>query len=735
MKVRGSFALLSEYDGTSIYSEICYCSTMTSSGWISHDQRITRMLKICRPRRPHDKLLLVEIGLIVLLALPIGLFLLPSTVDAATLPGSYGTTTQTLSSSLYIGSSNSGQNFLDPLTPIDLANPQYVWAVTVVNTTGSTRYLYGWIDFNNNGSFESNERASVNVPASSTFVTLTWSIPITATPNVSTYARLRISDNSNLGPTGDGGVGEPEGYAVSIIESMVCAPGRSFYFIDGTTANNASIRTLDLASGTVTTMNNPPSQARINGIAVDHYRGFVYYQDASTDTTSDGLYYWNAVTGTTTTGNGTVTNDAGTAPLSLPLTNGWMTASAAFANGKYYAGIDGGDLGTIYEITLDAAGTAPVSSRQLFTPNPSCGQTYCNDYGDLMVVGNRMYVAYWSQSGTNQTQHLDVWDLNSQRRLSTWSSVYAYNNNSWAYQMARDGNGTIYAVRQDNGNVYTVDPTSGTVNEATSVGTTGVVVFDASECPVTAMDFGDAPNYFGTDVGPRAARNTINANLRLGGTNTAMIIRDLHGFSSTNADGDDTHAYNGVSGGVDDEDSVPYIPRMTVDSTTYVITNVVVYNNSGSPATLWGWVDFNRDGVFSTSERYSVTVASSTLTRTLNLTWTGLSGIPVFGQTYMRLRLTTASTTTSNWGTTNDGSFLPTGFGGDGEVEDYTLYIDNRPTAVTLSSFGARTDALANMEGALIPIGGIAGILLAFIAGSLVLYRRKRATQRIPVLD
>jgi hypothetical protein len=71
----------------------------------------------------------------------------------------------------------------------------------------------------------------------------------------------------------------------------------------------------------------------------------------------------------------------------------------------------------------------------------------------------------------------------------------------------------------------------------------------------------------------------------------------------------------------------------------------------------------------------------------VTLTWSSLSGL-VPGQSYLRLRLSTATTTMSSWGTGNDGAFLATGYAADGEVEDYAVQI-YAPTVVSLSSFNA----------------------------------------------
>ncbi len=65
--------------------------------------------------------------------------------------------------------------------------------------------------------------------------------------------------------------------------------------------------------------------------------------------------------------------------------------------------------------------------------------------------------------------------------------------------------------------------------------------------------------------------------------------------------------------------------------------DVPLVNTSGSNATLFGWIDFNDDGVFTTSEMVSAVVANGV--STARLTWTGFT-LLVPDSTYLRLRLT-----------------------------------------------------------------------------------------------
>ena len=106
----------------------------------------------------------------------------------------------------------------------------YSVTVSVLNNTGATKTLQGWIDFNGDGIFSATERASVNVNtgAGQQSVTLTWaSLPgITAGQS---YLRLRFSetmlvdngattiDERSIGQNNNiAGHGEVEDYALTI---------------------------------------------------------------------------------------------------------------------------------------------------------------------------------------------------------------------------------------------------------------------------------------------------------------------------------------------------------------------------------------------------------------------------------------------------------------------------------------------------------------------------------------
>jgi hypothetical protein len=95
--------------------------------------------------------------------------------------------------------------------------------VPLVNTTGATGTLRGWIDFNKNGVFEASEAASVSVPNGSTTATLSWA-GLSGLSGGDTYYRLRIAKNNSdiAQPTGLASGGEVEDGKISISGPAVC---------------------------------------------------------------------------------------------------------------------------------------------------------------------------------------------------------------------------------------------------------------------------------------------------------------------------------------------------------------------------------------------------------------------------------------------------------------------------------------------------------------------------------
>ena len=92
-------------------------------------------------------------------------------------------------------------------------------AVLLVTVTGSG-YLNGWIDWNQDGTFDAHDLALTALPVSEGTRTVTVSVPSWATAG-GTWARFRLSSVANIVPTGGVSDGEVEDYPLSITETGV----------------------------------------------------------------------------------------------------------------------------------------------------------------------------------------------------------------------------------------------------------------------------------------------------------------------------------------------------------------------------------------------------------------------------------------------------------------------------------------------------------------------------------
>lgn len=192
----------------------------------------------------------------------------------------------------------------------------------------------------------------------------------------------------------------------------------------------------------------------------------------------------------------------------------------------------------------------------------------------------------------------------------------------------------------------------------------------------TATDFGDAPSSYGS-----ASHNiSLSATKLRMGTKTTDPETEMQntGDDAITALGDDTH-------GTDDEDGVT-LPVFTSTTTSYSVT-VAVENNFAPSGTahLYGWLDFNNDGIFNNDEIATADIGSGE-TKNVVLSWNGFAALPAGTKAYLRFRLTTNTLTTSGDGNAQDARSI--GFTSNGEVEDHRIDV-TAPTAATLINFSS----------------------------------------------
>ena len=199
-------------------------------------------------------------------------------------------------------------------------------------------------------------------------------------------------------------------------------------------------------------------------------------------------------------------------------------------------------------------------------------------------------------------------------------------------------------------------------------------------------DWGDLPDSFGTLSTSNGPNHALSANLLLG----ACVDSEANGqpdpsagmiTASTGDDGNQAGApTSSLPVGVtctDDENGVTLVTPLVAGGQACVAVTAV--NTTGGAANLWGWIDFNGDGAFTTGEALTggaggtggnfaggVATIVDGYTGSNPATNQFCFQVPAAatfdgGETHMRFRLTTDTLTTSSW----------VGSASNGEVEDY----------------------------------------------------------------
>lgn len=219
-----------------------------------------------------------------------------------------------------------------------------------------------------------------------------------------------------------------------------------------------------------------------------------------------------------------------------------------------------------------------------------------------------------------------------------------------------DANDNVYISNNKTGKIYRIKVTDANptaelfANGPTSSSNDGgrcaiAPIIDTSE-PAT-IDFGDAPDSYGTTLDSNGARHTANNSSLFMGN-----IVDVEHVAYPDPLSDDTHGSN-------DDDGVTFITGTNTGQ-----TNLLQIQASGS-GYINAWIDWNKNGEFDTNEQ--ILDGQSVKSGQNLFTYTTPAGVTA-GETWARFRLS------------SDQDVEATGGVGDGEVEDYKITINNGTT-------------------------------------------------------
>ncbi len=456
------------------------------------------------------------------------------------------------------------------------------------------------------------------------------------------------------------------------------------------TVMNNQFMLLDPATGNVKPYFTDPGWTNMNGMAYDPYKRILYYTYSLRATAPGG----NAGTRTIykySVDNETISTfvaDVNAAPLNIPTYDPGVTSgSASFYNGSLYFGVEAsnaartsGRENTVWKIDFAADSITPVRASQVYAARVDTTVGFSNnlihDWSDIGVTNSGTLYDFDGARDDSMYYHFNL--MTGQRT----EFLPGGTGNIGPKQTAIDWQENVYnmgglptdAASALNIGGYIVPYNyNGTVNNAqnrlvfTNPGPTYPTGSwgDAGEAFRPTCDFGDAPATY--DPNPLSpAVHEKDDNIRIGATWDREWLKTSSALA--NADGTD-------------EDGLAFVPFMLPGAGSF-LTQVSVFNNKGVPATLIAWLDYNGNGIFDAAEAITpIAVPSSGSNQSVYLYWPSVPNSFSIGQsTYLRIRLTTGSMTSSN----------ATGYYGDGETEDYRVLVDNYPLKADLLSFDAK---------------------------------------------
>ncbi|WP_242269080.1 DUF6923 family protein [Bacillus cereus group sp. BfR-BA-01352] len=359
-------------------------------------------------------------------------------------------------------------------------------------------------------------------------------------------------------------------------------------------------------------------------------------------------------------------------PTGLPADN--YNVGAFDLNGFFYISVN--DIARFYVIDL-----RPNSSTFMKLVNPATGFTeQTSNFG--IALSTTLNVSDWVYNPVDNFLY-GISPTGVAERVSpttgqiTNLTTTPLNTGPFG-AIALDSNGIIYAIANPTGNIYRYIISGNTATGALFSSTVTTSFNDATMCLLAEInvDFGDAPDTsagngpdnYSTLLANNGPRHGLVNELVLG----TKVTAETDAYQNPTATGDD------ISKGIQDDGLTVPLETLSVSATSYSL-NVTVTNETGSNANLYGWVDFNENGIFQGNEAAPVQVVpsvSGTQIVTLNFTVpTGVTLTP--GHTFVRLRLTTDNLVNRNAGTPTSEDTRSLGPASDGEVEDYILQVNN----------------------------------------------------------
>ena len=378
---------------------------------------------------------------------------------------------------------------------------------------------------------------------------------------------------------------------------------------------------VDLATGSYSTLAADMGTTKVNGVGFSYHDNYMYGWDYGAQTLAQ------------------IDDEFQTTALNVSGLIGrhFFVGDVAVSDNAWYGYLRKSGL---YRIDLSDPGAALVMTKVAdssvmndisitdFAFHPSDGRIYTVDNNGYLYRIN-------ASNGTTTllTQVLSESELNF--NFTFGAQYFDVDGNLY---LSNNGNGNIYRISLDGEHssavFYAYGPSSNS-NDGARCALAAIEVSDA-------VDFGDAPNSYGTSLVTSGARHSITT-LYLGSNVDAEADAYAYPLSDDSSDANQ------------DDDGISFPTGFAVGETSLILANV--HGNNGY---LNAWADWDLDGQFNSDEQFISQQAVNAGTNTINVsvpTWA------IAGDSWLRFRISSIA------------DIGPVGGVRDGEVEDYPIAI------------------------------------------------------------
>jgi hypothetical protein len=473
------------------------------------------------------------------------------------------------------------------------------------NVTGRPAKIFGFVDWNADGDFaDAAETSAVLVPTGSAnaLFSLPWNVPASASTSAPVAVRLRLTTDLTAGPTGLATDGEVEDFFITVRTS-------------GSVKDHGDLP--DSAAGS--------SAGTLGSGSPPDYRTRLADGGPSHGVTPNLLFG----------GEG--------APVDLDAEADGQPDATGTGDDTSTSDDEEGLLSVLTSVTLIPDGMASQAEVGFLTSLPVVNTTGSDAYVSGFIDANS------DGNFTDPGEQAPVITVPSSASTTAVAPAFTFRIGGFAPATSFSRTFALrFRVTTDSGIGSDGPASNGEVHDE-------LVTLNFSFPPYNYadLDFGDLPDGYKTTRSMNGARHVINQQLFLG---TSAPDGEADGLPSPSATGDDSSAS-------DDENALrPSIIQAVPGSP---VTFPVRANNvTGSPATIYGFADWNADGDFlDTDETSSVGVPTGSAGVIFNLAWNVPATATTTSPVAVRLRLSTAA------------GLGASGIAPDGEVEDDFIHV------------------------------------------------------------